>query len=250
MPSPGSWPPGHFRRWCSATRRARCPIVRSASGRRRARRRVRRPSKRAPTWARARSRWARRNARPSGAPRSASRPRASPGRRVRPRPRRTGWGLRPRSPRSSGAIAPRTGRGCSPTLHRLRLQRPARARPGHPRRKLLGLLAGRHVRRGLYGLSVPDWDAAVPRHARSRALARAARGPGGEPRCDLLARVGDEAPTLRSAAGKRARVHVRAEEGLAVADEGGRVRYVEIFPPTTFEDYRSRIHRPAPKFIE
>ena len=67
---------------------------------------------------------------------------------------------------------------------------------------------------------------------------------------DLLARVAGGAPTLRSPVAKRARVHVRAEDGLAVADEGGRVRYVEIFPPTTFEDYRSRIHRPAPKFIE
>ena len=67
---------------------------------------------------------------------------------------------------------------------------------------------------------------------------------------ELLARVGEEAPTLRSAAAKRARVHVRAEDGLAVADEAGDVRYVEIFPPTTFEDYRSRIHQPPPKFTE
>jgi hypothetical protein len=67
---------------------------------------------------------------------------------------------------------------------------------------------------------------------------------------ELLARVGDEAPTLRSAAAKHALVHIRAEDGLAVADEGGRIRYIEIFPPTTFEDYRSRIYQPAPKFIE
>ena len=66
----------------------------------------------------------------------------------------------------------------------------------------------------------------------------------------LLARVGADAPTLRSAAAKRAFVHVRAEDGLAVADEDGHVIYVEIFPPTTFEDYQDRIHRAAPHFTE
>ena len=67
---------------------------------------------------------------------------------------------------------------------------------------------------------------------------------------ELLARVGADAPRLRSAAGKHARVHVRAEDGLAFADEAGRIRYVEVFPPTTFDDYRDRIHQPPPKFVE
>ena len=45
-------------------------------------------------------------------------------------------------------------------------------------------------------------------------------------------------------------MHVRADEGLAVTEEDGRVRFAEVFPPTTFEDYRERIHTPAPKFVE
>ena len=68
---------------------------------------------------------------------------------------------------------------------------------------------------------------------------------------DELARfTGDEVPRLRSRAGKHAWVHVRADEGLAVTEEDGRVRFAEVFPPTTFEDYRDRIHTPPPKFTE
>lgn len=62
--------------------------------------------------------------------------------------------------------------------------------------------------------------------------------------------VGDDAPRLRSPAGKRAWVSVRADEGVAVTELEGDVVYVEVFPPTTFEDYRDRIHRPAPHFVE
>jgi hypothetical protein len=62
--------------------------------------------------------------------------------------------------------------------------------------------------------------------------------------------VGPDAPRLRSIAGKRAWVHVGAPEGVAVTELDGDVLYVEVFPPTTFEDYRDRIHTPPPHFIE
>jgi len=68
---------------------------------------------------------------------------------------------------------------------------------------------------------------------------------------DELARfTAGDVPRLRSRAGKHAWVHVRADEGLAVTEEDGRVRFAEVFPPTTFEDYRERIHTPPPKFVE
>jgi hypothetical protein len=64
---------------------------------------------------------------------------------------------------------------------------------------------------------------------------------------ELLARGGER---LRSSAGKRATVHVQADRGLAVTEEDGEVRYVEVFPPTTFDDYRERIYKPPLKFVE
>jgi hypothetical protein len=66
---------------------------------------------------------------------------------------------------------------------------------------------------------------------------------------ELLALVGDDAPKLRSRAGKFARTRVAAEKGLAVADDRGKVAYLELFPPTGFEDYRARLHQEPPAFI-
>jgi hypothetical protein len=62
--------------------------------------------------------------------------------------------------------------------------------------------------------------------------------------------LGESAPELPSSAGKRASVRVRADRGIAVTEEDGHVVYVEVFPPTTFEDYRDRIHELPPKFVE
>ena len=62
--------------------------------------------------------------------------------------------------------------------------------------------------------------------------------------------VGDDPPRLRSRAGKHAWALVRAEEGVAVTEDDGRIRFVEVFPPTTFEDYRDRIYAPPPHFVE
>ena len=62
--------------------------------------------------------------------------------------------------------------------------------------------------------------------------------------------VGDDPPRLRSRAGKHAWALVRAEEGVAVTEDDGRIRFVEVFPPTTFDDYRDRIHAPPPHFVE
>lgn len=67
---------------------------------------------------------------------------------------------------------------------------------------------------------------------------------------ELARFTAEDVPRLRSHAGKHAWVHVRADEGLAVTEEDGRAVAVEVFPPTTFEDYRDRLHTPAPKFIE
>lgn len=66
---------------------------------------------------------------------------------------------------------------------------------------------------------------------------------------DLLALVGDDAPRLRSRAGKFARTRVAAELGIAVAEERGQVAYLELFHPMSFEEYRERIHEEPPQFI-
>jgi hypothetical protein len=65
----------------------------------------------------------------------------------------------------------------------------------------------------------------------------------------LEAAVGDDAPALPSRAGKRSEVRVAADRGLAVSTSGEGADFVEIFPPTSFEDYRDRIYRKPPKFV-
>jgi hypothetical protein len=71
-----------------------------------------------------------------------------------------------------------------------------------------------------------------------------------EPGDEASALVPGDAPRLRSSAGKRAIARVDAAAGVAVTEEDGDVRYVEVFPPTTFEAYRDELHRPPPHFVE
>jgi hypothetical protein len=47
---------------------------------------------------------------------------------------------------------------------------------------------------------------------------------------------------LRSRAHKRSMLHVWADQGLAASVREGRIDFVEVFPPTSLEAYRSEIY--------
>jgi hypothetical protein len=67
----------------------------------------------------------------------------------------------------------------------------------------------------------------------------------------LLAYVGDDVEWLGSRAGKLSSLRVAAERGIAVSEQfGTKVDYLELFPPTTFDDYRERIHVEPPQFVK
>lgn len=67
----------------------------------------------------------------------------------------------------------------------------------------------------------------------------------------LLALLGDAVEWLGSRAGKLSSLRVAAERGLAVSEQlGTKVDYLELFPPTSFEDYRERIYAPPPRFVK
>lgn len=67
----------------------------------------------------------------------------------------------------------------------------------------------------------------------------------------LLALVGDRVQWLQSRVGKPSRLRVAAERGLAISEQlGMKVDYLELFPPTTAEDYRERIYAAPPKFVK
>jgi hypothetical protein len=65
----------------------------------------------------------------------------------------------------------------------------------------------------------------------------------------LAARLGPDAAELRSRAGKRAVLHVWPRQGVAFSEEGGEVDFLEVFEPTTLEDYESRIYADPGPFI-
>ncbi|MBO9701896.1 MAG: hypothetical protein J7604_16935 [Sporocytophaga sp.] len=48
---------------------------------------------------------------------------------------------------------------------------------------------------------------------------------------------------LSSRAGKTSNLYVYAELGFAVSVTHGQIDFIEIFPSTTLEDYKSRIHK-------
>ena len=67
---------------------------------------------------------------------------------------------------------------------------------------------------------------------------------------EITARYGDEDENyLRSRAGKRSNLMVYPEEGLAVAIEGNEVQFIEIFQPTTLEQYKKEIYIEIGPFI-
>ncbi|WP_426593947.1 hypothetical protein ACPPVS_00410 [Cellulomonas sp. McL0617] len=72
--------------------------------------------------------------------------------------------------------------------------------------------------------------------------------PAGLDHADLVAAVGSDGDHLRSRQGKTARLHVVAEDGIAWSEENGQVAFVEIFPPTSFEDYTREIYVEPPAF--
>ena len=65
----------------------------------------------------------------------------------------------------------------------------------------------------------------------------------------LAARLGSGGHELRSRAGKRAVLHVWPERGVAFSEEGGGVDFLEVFEPTTLEDYEARIYADPGPFI-
>jgi len=66
---------------------------------------------------------------------------------------------------------------------------------------------------------------------------------------ELMEALGGEGERLGSRAGKRVVQHVYPEAGIAFAAEGDEVKLLEIFPPTTREEYESRIHVEPGPFI-
>jgi hypothetical protein len=73
--------------------------------------------------------------------------------------------------------------------------------------------------------------------------------PPGTDHAALVAAVGDEGERLRSRQGRHAVLHVVADSGVAWSEERGEVEFVEIFPPTTLEAYRSEIYEDPGEFI-
>lgn len=66
---------------------------------------------------------------------------------------------------------------------------------------------------------------------------------------DLVDAVGSEGETLRSRQGRMARLHVVADQGIAWSEDREGVGFIEIFPPTTVEAYRSEIYQDPGEFI-
>ena len=67
---------------------------------------------------------------------------------------------------------------------------------------------------------------------------------------ELERRLGGPGELLRSRAGKSSVMHVYADRGVAFSSDGHEVELLELFPPTTFEDYRTRIYEDPGAFIK
>ena len=67
---------------------------------------------------------------------------------------------------------------------------------------------------------------------------------------ELERRLGGPGELLRSRAGKSSVMHVYADRGAAFSSDGHEVELLELFPPTTFEDYRTRIYEDPGAFIK
>lgn len=68
---------------------------------------------------------------------------------------------------------------------------------------------------------------------------------------DALERaLGGPGAILPSRAGKASVMHVYPDRGIAFSSDGHEVELVEIFAPTTLDDYRSRIYEDPGAFIK
>ncbi len=66
---------------------------------------------------------------------------------------------------------------------------------------------------------------------------------------DLQGELGGPGEILRSRAGKRSKLHVYPDRGVAFAEQDGRVQILELFHPTTLAGYRDRIYVERGAFI-
>jgi hypothetical protein len=73
--------------------------------------------------------------------------------------------------------------------------------------------------------------------------------PAGADPDELAAALGPGGHELRSRAGKRAVLRVWPQRGVAFSEENGAVDFLEIFEPTTLEDYEARIYEDPGPFI-
>lgn len=64
----------------------------------------------------------------------------------------------------------------------------------------------------------------------------------------LVEALGTEGRELRSRQGKAALLHVVADRGIAWSEEDGEIGFVELFPPSTFEEYEDEIYVEPPPF--
>lgn len=78
----------------------------------------------------------------------------------------------------------------------------------------------------------------VPRSALADADPGALRRALGEPAATLSSRTGEDSSLL-----------VYPDQGFAFATDGERVEIVEVFPPTTLDEYRTRIYKEPPERI-
>jgi hypothetical protein len=78
----------------------------------------------------------------------------------------------------------------------------------------------------------------IPRSALADTDAGALRQALGEPAATLSSRTGEDSSLL-----------VYPEQGVAFATDGESVEIVEVFPPTTLDEYRTRIYKEPPERI-
>lgn len=67
---------------------------------------------------------------------------------------------------------------------------------------------------------------------------------------EIRSLMGDDIVELRSRQGKRAMIELDAGSGVAFSRDADDVGFVELFPPTTADDYRERIWFEPPAFTK
>lgn len=66
---------------------------------------------------------------------------------------------------------------------------------------------------------------------------------------ELRRALGEPAATLSSRTGEDSSLLVYPDQGVAFATDGEHVEIVEVFPPATLDDYRTRIYKEPPERI-